>query len=124
MTVQELYASIGGSYESAKRILPMDKLIEKFIAKLPDDKSYGKLMDAHAAKNPEGLFEAAHALKGVLANLGLNDLSQRASVVAEEFRPGNSRTMSDADLDTHIKGLSEKFQTTIAGIRDFIAAKG
>ena len=42
MTLQELYASVGGNYESALRILQMDKLITKFIARLPQDFRPGK----------------------------------------------------------------------------------
>ena len=43
MTVQELYESIGGSYDSAKRILPMDQLIAKFVVRFLDDKSFEKI---------------------------------------------------------------------------------
>ena len=34
MTIQELYEEIGGDYEQAKRVLRMDKLIDKHIRKL------------------------------------------------------------------------------------------
>ena len=63
MTVQELYDNIGGSYDSAKRILQMDKLIGKFILKFLDDKSCEKLLTAWDAKDAAAMFEGAHALK-------------------------------------------------------------
>ena len=56
MTVQELYDSIGASYDSAKRILQMDKLIGKFVLKFLDDKSCEKLMAGWEAKDAAAVF--------------------------------------------------------------------
>lgn len=125
MTIQELYAAMDGSYESVKRILPMDKMIEKFLPRLLDDKSFGKLKHARENNNdPKELFEAAHAMKGVLANLGLDNLSKMASVVAEEFRQGKSRTMDDDALNSHLDALEKKFESTLEHIRNYVASKG
>jgi len=121
MTVQELYESIGGSYDSAKKILQMDMLIGKFILKLLDDTSCQRLLDAAQAGDPVGMFEGAHAMKGVCANLGLNDLSAAASVIAEEFRPGKERTMDQAALYQCLAELKDKYEETVAGIRKYAA---
>ena len=121
MTVQELYESIGASYDSAKRILQMDKLIGKFVLKFLDDKSCEKLMSGWAAKDAAAVFEGAHAMKGVCANLGLNHLSEQASAVAEEFRPGNARTMDDDAVTALLAALRADYDKTIAGIRAFAA---
>lgn len=123
MTVQELYDSIGGSYDSAKRILQMDKLIGKFILKFLDDKSCEKLLTAWDAKDATAMFEGAHALKGVGANLGLNDLSAQASELAEEFRPGNERKLSDDEVTARVEALKAAYDKTIAGIQAFAAAQ-
>ena len=122
MTIQELYTAIDGNYDSAKRILQMDRLIEKFIVRLLDDKSFEKLQAARRSMDPTALFEASHAMKGVLANLGLDKLSSMASTVAEEFRPGKSRTMNDEALNDHLDGLAQKFTTTISAIKEFVAS--
>ena len=121
MTVQELYDSIGASYDSAKRILQMDKLIGKFVLKFLDDKSCEKLMSGWAAKDAAAVFEGAHAMKGVCANLGLNPLSEQASAVAEEFRPGNARTMDDDAVTALLAALRADYDKTIAGIQAFAA---
>ena len=123
MTVQELYESIGGSYDSAKRILPMDQLIGKFVVKFLDDKSFEKLESAAAADDGEGIFEGAHAMKGVCANLGLDSLSQAASELAEEFRPGRDRTMDDAAVREKIAELKVQYERTMEGIRQFSAGQ-
>ncbi len=119
MTIPELYAVIDGNYESAKRVLPMDKLIQKFIVKLLDDKSFDRLKSANG--DPKELFEATHAMKGICANLGLDNLSAMASEISEEFRPGKSRTMSDDEVNAKIAALSEKYTFTLDEIRKFAA---
>lgn len=121
MTVQELYERVGGSYDNAKRILQMDKLIGRFVLKFLDDKSYEKLTAAWAAKDAAGVFDGAHAIKGVCANLGLSTLSEQASAIAEEFRPGNARTMDDAEVDRRMEELKATYDRTIEGIRAFAA---
>ena len=122
MTVQELYESVGGSYESAKKILQMDKLIGKFVLKFLDDKSCAKLMDAWENHDETGVFEGAHALKGVSANLGFNALSASASEIAEEFRPGSARTLDDAGVQSRLEALKADYDRTIEGIRAFANA--
>ena len=123
MTIQEMYEKVGGSYESAKKILPMDKMIAKFVQKFLTDKSYEKLSAAHDAGDATGMFEGSHALKGVCANLGFNDLSKMASEISEEYRPGNARTMSDEELDSRFTDLKALYDRTIAGIQEFAAGQ-
>ena len=121
MTVQELYQSIGGNYDAAKSIMMMDKLITKFVIKFLDDKSYDNLTSAWAARDLSAVFEGAHALKGVSANLGLNGLSAQASEIAEEFRPGSARKLSDDEVTQRVAAVTELYETSVAGIRAFAA---
>ena len=119
MTVEELYAKIGGNYENAKRTLQMDKLIAKFILKFLDEKSCERLMTAGAEGDEDGIFEGAHALKGVCANLGLDDLSAWAGIVAEAYRPGKPRTLDAAALSGILERIKEDYDRVIAGIQQF-----
>lgn len=119
MTVQELYEQIGGSYESAKRVMQMDKLIAKFIVRYLDDASCAKLCEGWAARDGALVFEGAHAMKGVCANLGLDTLSAGASELAEEFRPGNSRTLGDDEVTERVEALRTLNERTLGGIRAF-----
>ncbi len=121
MTVQELYSNIGGSYESAKKILPMDKLIAKFILKFLTDQSCSRLLTAGEARDAAGIFEGAHALKGVCANLGLDSLSAAASEVAEAYRPGKDVGMEDAELDRRLAEIKTQYDGIVAGIQQFAA---
>lgn len=121
MTVQELYERIGGNYDSAKRVMMMDKFISKYVVKLLDDGSYERLMSAASVGDETGMFEGAHAMKGVCANLGLDSLSAAASAIAEEFRPGNVRTMDQTALDARLQALKAQYDRTVDGIRQYAA---
>ena len=121
MTTQELYTNIGGCYESAKRTMMMDKMINRFVLKFLNDKSYEKLTAGKEAGDPVAMFEGAHALKGVCANLGFDDLSKMASDVAEEFRPGHTPAMPPEELDRRFEEIGALYQRTIAGIQQFQA---
>ena len=123
MTVQELYETIGGNYESAKRILMNDALIGRFIVKLLNDKSCARLLDAEEGMDPTALFEGAHAMKGVYANLGLDALSRAASELAEEFRPGNPRRMSDEEVHARLADIRAANDRAIDAIRAFSEQK-
>ena len=121
MTVQELYTRIGGSYESAKRTMAMDKLISRFVLKFLNDQSFQRLSDSWEARDPKGVFEGAHAMKGVCANLGMDSLSAAASEIAEEFRPGHDRKLEDQEITERVEALRKAYDVTIEGIQAFAA---
>lgn len=119
MTIQELYSEIGGDYDQAIRVLRVDKLIDKHIKKLPNNGVVDGMIEAGNRMDPTELFEKAHAMKGVCANLGLTELSGLASEIAEEYRPGNSRTLSDAEVTERIEKISEIYKRTVEGIKRY-----
>jgi len=116
MELTELYEMIGGDYDQAIRVLRVDKLIDKHIRKLEKNGVVDELIAAGQDMDPTKLFESAHAAKGLCANLGLTDLSNKASEIAEEFRPGNARTMSDAAVSEKIDEIAALYKRTIDGI--------
>ena len=120
MTIQELYELIGGNYAAAQQIMRMDKLIDKYIRKLSASKVNEALMAAGAAMDPNGIFESAHAMKGVCANLGLESLFAAASELSEEFRPGTPRHMSDEEVQEKLRLIDGMYQRTAAGIDQYI----
>ena len=124
MTVQELYERVGGNYEAAKRILMNDTLIARFVVKLPEDGSFEKLSAAAETMDAQGLFEGAHAMKGVCANLGLENVSRAASELAEEFRPGNPRKLDDGAVREKVEALRMLYGRTVDEIQRFAAEQG
>ena len=119
MTVKELYESIEGSYDSALRVLQMDRMVDRFIRKFLNEGSFEELMAAYAANDSTGIFQSSHAMKGVSANLGLDKLSGLAGEIADEFRPGRERRMDDAALAAKMEELKALYDKTQEGIRKY-----
>ena len=119
MTLQELYGNINGDYDRVIRVLRMDKLIDKHIRKFIQNGVPEALIEAGATMEPTQMFETAHAVKGVTANLGLNALSETASILADEFRPGSSRTMSDEQVKEQLRAFEEQYRKTVEGIQAY-----
>ena len=112
MTLQELYTEIDGDYARATAVLRIEKLIDKHIRRLPGNQIFTDLFDAAKTLDGARMFESAHAIKGVCGNLGLVKLAQVASDIAEEFRPGNPRRMTDGEV-------AEKVKQAVAGIEKY-----
>ena len=119
MTLEELYQNIGGDYAQAVRVLRMDKLIEKHVLKFTKNGVVEALLAAGETMDATALFESAHAVKGVSANLGLTALADAASEITEEFRPGSSRRLSDAEVSEKLHELSACYQTIANGIHQY-----
>lgn len=119
MTLQELYQEIGGSYDQAISVLRVEKLVDKHIRKLTKNGVVDRVIAAGEGMDATELFESAHAMKGVCANLGLTRLAEAASEIAEEFRPGNPRACSDAAVKEKIAGIAGLYQQTAEGIRKY-----
>lgn len=121
MTLKELYGQIGGDYEQALRVLRVEKLVDKHIRKLTNGGVVDALLSAGETMDPTQLFETAHAVKGVCGNLGLTKLAEAASEITEEFRPGNSRKHSDAEIGEKLRALAELYTLTKDGIARYEA---
>lgn len=120
MNIQELYQSIDGDYDQAIRVLRVEKLVDKHIRRFVDNDVVDGLLAAGNSMNPTDLFEAAHAVKGVAANLGLTKLSDVASEITEDFRPGNERKLSDEDVKQRIETIRELHEQIVYKIRKYI----
>ena len=121
MTVKELYETIGGDYNEALRRLSMDQLIGKFIVRFLEDTSCSALLTAWAQQDEKGLFEEAHAAKGVCANLALTSLAGLADTITEATRPGNEALRSEIDLPHLVSEFEQCYADTVREIRVFAA---
>lgn len=119
MTLQELYTLMDGDYEQAQKVLRIEKLIDKHIRRLPDNKLFADLQKTKETINSTQIFETAHAIKGICSNLGMMKIAGLASELSEEFRPGNGRTMSDAEVAAKISEIDTLFKKACEGIRKY-----
>ena len=119
MTLEELYEQIGGNYAHAVQIMRKEKMINKYLLKLTGSGVYESLMEAGGSMDPTALFESTHAMKGVCGNLGLDELSEAASQITEEFRPGSTRTLTDEEVKQKLAYVDELYKKTAEGIRQY-----
>ena len=116
MTIRELYDTIGGNYDQAVRVMKSDRLIDKYIRKLKSSNVGEMLAKAGASMDATALFESAHAMKGVCANLGLDSLAGAADEITEEFRPGNPRKLSDDEVRAKLQAIAQRYADTAQSI--------
>ena len=88
MTIEECYTRMGANYEDVLRRLGKEERIKKFLGMLLNDQSYAQLKQAFAEGKGEEAFRAAHSLKGICMNLGLETLYTSTNALTEELRAG------------------------------------
>ncbi|MDO4496484.1 MAG: Hpt domain-containing protein [Bacteroidales bacterium] len=116
MTLQECYAQLNGSYETALSRLMNDRLVDKFIRKFPADTTMQQLRDAVAQTDRQLAFRAAHTLKGVAANLSFTELQNAASNLTEQLRS------LDQDPDMSLfETVEAAYNKTMTALNTYIA---
>ena len=88
MTTEQFYREIGSDYAAVLERLGAEDMIRRFVLKFPQDPSFSALEEGFAKRDAEVAFRAAHTLKGVAANLGLERLRALASDMTECLRRG------------------------------------
>ena len=96
MTIKQCYQAMGADFEEISQRIPSEAMIRKFAVKFPEDKSFAELTKALEQGDVETAFRAAHTLKGVCANLGLEKLLQSAGGLTEELRPEQDKIPAEA----------------------------
>ena len=86
MTVQEGYESMGSDFEGVLGRMGSEAMVKRFALKFLDDPSYENLVKAVEEQNAEDAFRAAHTLKGICLNLGLDRLYKVSALLTEKLR--------------------------------------
>ena len=118
MTMEECYQKLGGNYAEVSERLPSLRLVEKFVGRFPEDKSFETLCAAVEAGDREGAFRAAHTLKGVCANLSFTRLLHSASRLTEALRP-EADAVSPAALPL-LEEVRRDYHLTVRTIRAYM----
>lgn len=99
--------------ETLERFVGNEDLYFKCLNKFLSDKNFSHLMEAIKDEDPAEAFEAAHALKGVSANLGLDNLYEQMKIITEVFRAGSLKY--DPENFENIKLEYKRAMHTIEG---------
>lgn len=113
MTLSDFYSSINESMDEVLGRLRMESRIYKYLGLFLSDPSFTELTAAFEQKDAPTAFRAAHTMKGVAANLGLNKLMATSSELTEDLRPGAFTDKSEALF----KEVSEAYTAAISGIQ-------
>lgn len=112
MSVKEVYERIGGNYEDIQNRLRSDDMIERFLRKFLNEKSYEDLLAAVEADNVEEAIQAAHKMKGVTANLSFTKLFDVLNELLTKLRQENK---IDKEL---VQQITEAYQQTVQVLRE------
>ncbi len=88
------------------RFMGKEDLYEKFLLRFKEDKNMEKLKAAYEKGNMEEAFFAAHTLKGVVANLGMEPLLKPLTPLVEKFRAGED----DAEAKAYFDEVSVQYE--------------
>ena len=120
MTLKECYAAMGSDYDDVMGRLRTERIVQKFVLKFVDDKSFELLQKSLEEQNYEEAFRAAHTIKGVCQNLSLTKLGASSSALSEALRGGSWSGEAAALAEQTAKDYKE----TISAIRAFQEALG
>lgn len=103
----------GIDYDAAlRRFVGREDLYEKYLIQFLEDTNFGRLESAMQQKNCKEAFKAAHALKGVVATLGINRLFAVIDKVVEALRAGDLST-----AEKYMPDVQNEYKYTIRTIK-------
>ena len=88
MTLSELYETVGGDLENVLERLGDTETAEHFLWIFQNDPSYSSLTHSLQENDLQRAFQAAHTLKGVSLNLGLQRLGDCSTALCEKLSKG------------------------------------
>ena len=112
LTIEKLNNFGANTKEGLGRCMNNETFYLRLVNMALDDAGFAKLKTAVEGGDKQAAFEAAHALKGVLANLALTPLCEPASEMTELLRAG-----ADADYPALLKHILTQ-RDALAALRD------
>ena len=114
MNLKDCYIKFGGDFDEVMGRLRREQIVQKFMYKFLDDKSFHLFEASVENKDYEEALRAVHTLKGICQNLSFTRLFESSSLVTNALKENDW----DKAIDMMPK-LSEDYYETINVIRDF-----
>ncbi len=112
LTLSQFYEQTGGNtYDTINRLGLSEEMLITFLKKFLNDESFTNLEISLNAKDNETAFRMAHTLKGITANLGLQNLFEKSSVITEFLR-GNAENKL-CEVKKIMPALKQEYTKTI-----------
>ena len=112
MDLKECFDAIGGNYNDVMGRLVTEERVKKFLFMFLKDTSFNDLEAAMKKQDYDSAFRFAHTLKGVCANLGIEELGKIASEITEALRAKDN----DAACKLFAK-VTESYNITVDAIK-------
>lgn len=105
LTIEELKTFGANTDEGLGRCLNNEAFYLRLVAKSLEDPNFDCLSRTVADGDVDGAFEAAHALKGVLANLALTPIAAVTSELTELLR-----SKTPADYQSYVDRITGMYE--------------
>ena len=114
MTLKECYESFGGDFESVLGRLQREQLVERFVYKFLDDKSFCLFISSMENKDYAEALRAVHTLKGICQNLSFVRLYESSSLATSALKENDYQKASGIILR-----LSDDYNQVVNAIREY-----
>ena len=81
--------------DALERMVDDEEFYRECLLEIPAEPCFAQLGQALEAHDVQAAFDAAHTLKGVLANLGLTPMYDTVVQIVEPLRKGQSEGLTD-----------------------------
>lgn len=112
MDLKECFDAFGGNYNDAMGRLLTEERVKKFLLMFLKDTSFNDLEAAMEKEDYDSAFRAAHTLKGVCANLGIEKLGETASEITEALRAKDNDTACNL-----FANVAESYSITVNALK-------
>lgn len=112
MTIKEFYEQMKGSYDNFIARVGTEERAKKYILMFLADPTIKELNDAIEKKDFESAFRSIHTLKGLSANLALDDFHLACCVLTEVFR-----NYKGQDYRLELQIVNDKYEELIENIK-------
>lgn len=116
MSLREIYEQFNGDYDSVLQRLRSDERITKYLIKFVNNHIDTLIKDALAEGDYETAFRESHNLKGICANLNMDQLGRSASELTEALRGRNP----EGDISSLVEAMQKDYDMTICALNNLI----
>lgn len=118
MNLKDCYIKFGGNFDDALGRLRREEMVQKFVCKFLDDKSFSLFEEAMSKKDYDEALRAVHTLKGISQNLSFTRLVESSTIVTKALRANDWNKAADM-----MPQLSKDYHEIIDAVEEFKSSK-
>lgn len=116
MSLREIYEQFHGNYDSVLQRLRSDERITKYLIKFVNNHMDTLIKDALEEGDYKTAFCEAHNMKGICANLNIDQLGRSASDLTEALRGRNP----EGDISSLVEAMQKDYDMTISALSNLL----